>query len=62
VSFANLSTGFTLAKVEAPPESKGLGPTISDDRKINAEDGTVHRTARKLGLLFEGSIPSTLEL
>ena len=62
VSFANLSIGFTLVKVGAPPESKGVRPTISEDRKINAEDGTLHRTARKLGPLFEGSIPSTLEL
>ena len=62
VSFVNLSADFTLIKVEAPPESKGVGPTISEDRKINAEDGTVHRTARKLGPLFEGSIPSMPEL
>jgi hypothetical protein len=33
VSFAKLRTYFTLVKVEAPPESKGLGPTISEDRK-----------------------------
>jgi hypothetical protein len=45
VSFVNLSADFTLIKVEAPPESKGVGPTISEDRKINAEDGTVHRAA-----------------
>jgi hypothetical protein len=62
VSLANLNIDFTLIKMEAPPEFKGVGTTISEDRKINAEDGAVHRTARKLGALFEGIIPSTPEL
>src|SRR6266487_5870257 len=62
VSLANLNVDFTLIKMEAPPEFSGVGSTISEHRKINAEDGIVHRTARKLGALFEGMIPSTPEL
>lgn len=62
VSLANLNFDFTLIKMEAPPEFRGVGSTISEHRKINAEDGAVHRTARKLGALFEGIIPSTPEL
>ncbi|KAN0103161.1 hypothetical protein V8E51_011474 [Hyaloscypha variabilis] len=62
VSLANLNIDFTLIKMEAPPEFRGVGTTISEDRKINAEDGAVHRTARKLGALFEGIIPSTPDL
>ncbi|KAE9374640.1 hypothetical protein N431DRAFT_277613, partial [Stipitochalara longipes BDJ] len=62
VSLASLNVDFTLIKMEAPPEFKGVGTTISEKRKTNAEDGAVHRTARKLGALFEGIIPSTPEL
>jgi hypothetical protein len=62
VSLANLNVDFTLIKMEAHPAFSGVGSTISEHRKINAEDGTVHRTARKLGALFEAIIPSTPEL
>ncbi|CZR63730.1 uncharacterized protein PAC_13627 [Phialocephala subalpina] len=62
VSLANLNVDFTLIKMEAPVEFQGVGSTISEHRKINAEDGTLHKTARKLGALFESIIPSTPEL
>lgn len=53
---------FTLIKVTVPPEFKGLGATISRKRKDDAEDGTVHRTARRLGALFGNILPPTDEL
>jgi hypothetical protein len=62
VSLVNLNVDFTLIKMEAPPEFRGVGSTISEHRKSNAEDGAVHKTARKLGALFEAVIPPTPEL
>ncbi|KAF4632369.1 hypothetical protein G7Y89_g5758 [Cudoniella acicularis] len=62
VSLANLNFDFTLIKMEVPPEFRAVGSTMSEDRKANAEDGTVHKTARKLGALFESIIPATPEL
>ncbi|KAF8851387.1 hypothetical protein BDZ45DRAFT_679169 [Acephala macrosclerotiorum] len=62
LSLANLNFDFTLVKLEAPAEFEGLGMTISKQRKKDAEDGTLHKCARKLGALFEGDIPSTPKL
>jgi hypothetical protein len=59
LSLANLNVDFTLKKYEAPKEFYGLGETISIERKADAENGRLHRTARKLGALFEGLLPST---
>ncbi|KAH8766304.1 hypothetical protein F5882DRAFT_474294, partial [Hyaloscypha sp. PMI_1271] len=49
-------------KAQVPLEYTGLGATISDRRKSAAEEGPPHRTARKLGMLFEGYLPVTEEL
>jgi hypothetical protein len=62
VSLANLNVDFTLIKLEAPSEFLGVGRTISHSRKHSAEDGSVHKTARKLGALFDSKMPSTPEL
>lgn len=59
LSLANLNLDFTLIKLEAPKEFHGLGATISHKRKANAEDGALHKTARKLGLLFDKALPKT---
>lgn len=58
-ALANLKFDFSLFKIEAPAEYKGLGESLSSRRKIDAEDGSSHITARKLGALFEDSIPET---
>lgn len=57
VSLINLNFDFTLMKFEAPKEFGGLGSMMSWKRKTNAESGAFHRTARKLGALFEGTLP-----
>jgi hypothetical protein len=62
ISLANLNFDFTLVKLEAPVEYRRVGTTISPKRKVDAEDGDLHRTARKLGALFQNSIPSTVAL
>ena len=53
---------FTLVKIDAPIEYLGLGSVLSSRRRTDAEDGAAHRTARKLGALFEQLVPSTPKL
>jgi hypothetical protein len=62
LQLAGFNIDFSLLKVEAPKEFMGLGAVLSRQRKINAEDGPLHRTARKLGALFEQILPSTPNL
>lgn len=54
---ANFNFDFSLVKVAAPAEYQSIGQHLSKKRKLSAEDGSIHRTARKLGALFEGSLP-----
>lgn len=56
-SLININTDFSLLKVEAPVEYHGLGAALSTRRRENAEQGPLHRTARKLGALFEQILP-----
>lgn len=62
LQLAGFNVNFSLLKVEAPKEFMGLGAVLSRKRKMNAEDGPLHRTARKLGALFEQIVPSTPSL
>ncbi|MCJ1384787.1 hypothetical protein MMC17_007905 [Xylographa soralifera] len=62
VSLANLNLDFAIIKVEAPVEFAGIGSALSTRRRDDAEEGTSHKTARKLGALFEQIIPSTPKL
>lgn len=57
VSLASINFDFTLVKMEAPQEYRGLGTTLSTKRKRKAEDGSTHTTARKLGALFADDLP-----
>lgn len=61
-ALATLNFDFTLVKLEAPAEYNGLGATISRRRKVDAEEGAVHKTARRLGALFGEILPHTDEL
>ncbi|KAK4693630.1 hypothetical protein P7C71_g3803, partial [Lecanoromycetidae sp. Uapishka_2] len=56
-SLVNINADFSLVKVEAPIEYHGLGAALSIRRRENAERGPLHRTARKLGALFEQIVP-----
>ncbi|OTA70401.1 hypothetical protein K449DRAFT_10973 [Hypoxylon sp. EC38] len=49
---------FALIKVEVPKQFEGLGKALSKFRLENAEHGPQHRTARRLGALFEQVIPN----
>lgn len=62
VGLANINFDFSLLKLEAPAEYRGLGAALSTKRRSAAEHGTTHVTARKLGSLFEEILPSTPSL
>ncbi len=59
---AQLNFDFTLVKCEAPKEYHQLGNVLSKQRKAEAESGSAHITARRLGALFEGLCPHTPNL
>jgi hypothetical protein len=62
VAAAKINFDFTLVKYEAPKEYQPLGELLSANRKSNAETGTCHIIARRLGALFEGVCPDTPNL
>lgn len=62
VAAANINFDFTLVKYEAPKEYQPLGEVLSGKRKSNAETGSSHITAQRLGALFEGVCPPTPNL
>ncbi|TGO52449.1 hypothetical protein BCON_0141g00210 [Botryotinia convoluta] len=61
-ALSSLNQDFTLIKLEAPREYKNVGESISSARKHNAETGGLHKTARKVGALFDGKAPLAPEL
>ena len=62
LALANINFDFSLFKVEAPTEYQTLGASLSAKRRTEAEAGTQHITARKLGALFDIYLPSTPNL
>ena len=62
IALANLNLDFAVVRLEAPAEFRGLGDALSKKRKIEAEEGSVHATARRLGALFADDMPDIPEL
>ncbi|KAF2970242.1 hypothetical protein GQX73_g3309 [Xylaria multiplex] len=62
LALANLNFDFSLVKVQAPEEYNAVGNALGIYRRENAEYGTSHRIARKLGALFEALVPSVPKL
>ena len=62
LALSNFKFDFSLVKVDAPREYSELGQALSTGRRNEAEDGSHHRTARRLGSLFEQIVPSTPHL
>ena len=62
LALANFNFDFSVVKVEAPQEYKLVGGNLSNRRRDEAEDGTLHTVARKLGALFAADIPKTPNL
>jgi hypothetical protein len=59
LALPNVTLDFSLFKIQLSVEFTGLGSSLSEQRRVMAEDGLPHQTARKLGALFEQIIPST---
>ena len=57
VSLLNTKFDFSVVKIEAPPEFQGLGKHLSKKRREDAEAGSIHTTAQKLGALFADDLP-----
>lgn len=62
LALANINVDFSLMKFEAPSEFLALGESLSKHRREEAEIGSTHQTARRLGALFEGIVPQTPQL
>lgn len=62
VAAANINFDFTLVRCEAPKEYQKLGNALSQTKKEQAESGSPHMTARRLGSLFEGICQPTPKL
>ncbi len=61
-ALANVNFDFSLIKVEAPQEFHGVGHALTAHRRAEAEDGSIHITARRLGAIFESLLPPTPNL
>src|ERR1700722_1725491 len=61
-TLANLNFDFSLVTLQAPAEYSAIGRALAPDRRQNAEHGKSHKTARKLGALFERLIPQAPKL
>jgi len=62
LALASMKLDVSLIKVEVPVEYTGLGPALTNKRRVAAEEGTAHKTARRLGILFQDLLPSTPSL
>jgi hypothetical protein len=62
LALANFNFDISLLRVEVPTEYSGLAAALTNKRRASAEEGTAHRTARRLGILFQDILPSTPEL
>src|SRR5437016_1438092 len=62
IALANVNFDFSVVKLDAPAEFKALGSCLSERRKTEAEDGRLHRVARRLGALFGDGLPKTPSL
>ena len=57
LALASLNFDFSLVKIEAPVAYSRFGSAVSTKRNREAENGSTHVTARKLGALFADDVP-----
>lgn len=62
LALASINFDFSLVSLAAPTEYTAVGTALAHSRRENAEHGSLHRTARKLGALFEGVVPQVPHL
>ena len=55
----HLTFDFFLMQLKAPPEYEGLGTSLSQKCKLNAEENSIHVTAQQLGALSADDLPRT---
>ncbi|EOO00567.1 hypothetical protein UCRPA7_3933 [Phaeoacremonium minimum UCRPA7] len=58
----NFEISLFTKRVNPPVEYEGVGQHLAKARLQEAQDGSQHTTARKLGLLFKGILPTTPNL
>lgn len=56
MALVNMNIDFSVVRYEARPEIQEVGNRLSKRRKIEAEDGKIHHTARRLDALFADEI------
>lgn len=61
-SLVALNFDFSLWKTSPPKEYSTVAMAISELRKTSAEEGDLHKTARRLGALFDGVCPDSPSL
>lgn len=59
LAFLSINAEFSLVKYVPPEEFHVFGASLSKQRRNEAEDGSLHKTARRLGGLFESMVPAT---
>lgn len=62
LALVNFNVDFSLLKITPPREFLDVGNSLSVCRKQEAEEGHIHQTARRLGVIFEHILPSTPQL
>lgn len=58
LALAHAKFDFSLVKVEVHPDFTQIGPALTPTRRWEAEDGSQHKIAQRLAVLFEDLIPS----
>lgn len=58
LALGNANFDFSLVTFKVAKEYDGLGQALSVKRRESAENGQQHRTARRLGALFEEALPN----
>ena len=56
LAIANLDSDFSLIRLEAPPTYNEFRQALSPKQRFEAETGSLHRTARRLGALFADNL------
>jgi hypothetical protein len=62
LALVNFNVDCSLLKITPPQEFLDVGNSLSICRKQEAEEGRIHQTARRLGIIFEPLLPSTPQL
>lgn len=62
LALANVNFDFSVLKFDAPREFQVFGASLTKQRRDEAEDGSIHKTARRLGALFQALVPPTPNL